>query len=75
MKELSQRNRERFQHILKAIEKIESYTNGLNEDDFVQESIINEAVLFQLSIIGEAIHHISNEILKKYHYCPTKLIQ
>lgn len=54
--------------MLQAIEKIESYTKCLDEDAFVQKSIINEAVLFQFSVIGEAIHHVSNELLQKYNY-------
>ncbi len=68
MKKDRERARERLNHIKSAIDKIEHYTKELQKHDFCDDSITNEAVLFQLSIIGEAIIHIDNDILKKYNY-------
>jgi len=55
-------------HISNAIAKIEHYTKELDEEHFYNDSRTNEAVLFQLSIIGEAIIHVDNTLLEKYKY-------
>lgn len=68
MKTAKERNKERLVHISDAIAKIERYTKGLKEEDFYNDSKTNEAVLFQLSIIGEAIIHVDNSLLEKYNY-------
>lgn len=68
MKSPEERSKERLLHIRAAIKKIEDYTAGYSESQFCTESITNEAVLFQLSIIGEAISHVEKNILSKYDY-------
>ena len=68
MKTAEERNRERLLHISEAIEKIEGYTQGLTEEAFSQDSKTNEAVLFQLTIIGEAIIHVDRSLLERYDY-------
>lgn len=68
MKTAGERNKERLRHIREAITKIEAYTKGLDESDFVDDAKTNEAVLFQLSIIGEAIIHVEGSLLEKYEY-------
>lgn len=68
MKSRSERDKERLQHIIEAIEKIELYTDNLSSDEFLNDSKCNEAVMFQLSVVGEAIVHVSKAILYKYPY-------
>lgn len=68
MKTASERNGERLRHVREAIEKIEAYTDGLDESTFTNDPKTNEAVLFQLSIIGEAIMHVEDGLLGKYEY-------
>jgi uncharacterized protein with HEPN domain len=68
MKNPEERNKERLLHIVGAIEKIELYTGNLSIDEFLNDSMCNEAVLFQLSVIGEAIAHVENKILIKHPY-------
>jgi uncharacterized protein with HEPN domain len=41
-------------HILGAIERIESYTEGLSETDFMKNFLIQDGVVRNLEIIGEA---------------------
>ena len=43
-----------LQHILEAIGKIELYTNGIDEETFMADSMRQDAVVRQLEIIGEA---------------------
>ncbi len=68
MKTPERRNKEWLLHIWEAIAKIENYIEGLAEGGFCEDSKTNEAVLFQLSIIGEAIIHVDSALLGKYDY-------
>ena len=58
MKSPDERNRERLLHIEEAIGKIKLYTANLTFSEFLNDPQCNEAVLFQLSVIGEAIAHV-----------------
>ena len=68
MKNREERSRQRLLHIAEAIEKIEHYTQNKDQDEFANDSQCNEAVLFQLSVIGEAIVQVDQMILEKYPY-------
>jgi uncharacterized protein with HEPN domain len=43
-----------IKHIPGAIERIESYTEGLSETDFMKNFLIQDGVIRNLEIIGEA---------------------
>jgi len=61
-------NREDFaylKHIFDAIAKIEKYLSGVNEQDFYENSLIQDGVIRQLEIIGEAVKRLSTEITKE----------
>ncbi len=47
--------------IVEAIERIESYTKGLTEERFREQTLIHEAVLWNFQIIGEAARHIESD--------------
>jgi len=51
--------------ILEAIERIEEYTEGLDFDDFLENKMVQDAVVRRLEIIGEAVKNISEEIRNK----------
>ena len=68
MKTGSERSKERLSHILEAIDQIEKFTNNVMEQHFLGNAQMQGAVLFQFSIIGEAIIHVDQDILKKYDY-------
>lgn len=51
----------RLQHIEKAIESVKKYTVNENVETFCANSLIHDAVLFQFSVIGEAINHVDTE--------------
>jgi uncharacterized protein with HEPN domain len=53
---------QRLRHILNAIEEIESYTLGIQLEDFLQNSMMRFASIKQLEIIGEACNHLSKEL-------------
>lgn len=56
----------RIADILQAIEQIEEYVKGIQEDEFIDNSLIHDAVLRNIEIIGEAANHVEPEIKKQY---------
>ena len=55
-----------LEDIKSSIEKIESYTNDLSFDEFSKDTMIIDAVVRNLTIIGEAARNIPEEIRLKY---------
>ena len=49
-------------HILDAIKKIEKYTRDIDEETFKKNDLIQDGVIRQIEIIGEAAKRLSNEI-------------
>lgn len=58
----------RLQHIAHAIVTIQNYVAGETSKSFCETNLIHDAVLFQFSVIGEAINFVENEKLDKYDY-------
>ena len=54
--------------MLQAIGEIEKFTKGASKKMFLEDDLRSSAVLFQFSVIGEAINHVEEELLKKYKY-------
>lgn len=54
-----------LQHILEAIEKIQSYLSAKSFEDFEREFLLQDGMIRQLEIIGEASRHISEETKRK----------
>jgi len=62
------RDKARLEHIQNAIERIKGYTANYNKDDFLSNQLLQDAVLYQFTIIGEAIIYVDDEFLQKYDY-------
>jgi len=63
-----------IEDILECIAKIEEYTKEITEDDFYENTQIQDAVLRRLEIIGEAVKNIPNEFRDRYPEIPWKKI-
>ena len=50
-----------LQHIVEAIEQISRYTRGMSESEFFSRTVVQDAVLRQIQVIGEAASCISVE--------------
>ena len=61
-----------FDDILEALRKIAKYTEGLNFDEFSQDSKTVDAVVRNFEIIGEATKKIPEEIKEKYPSVPWR---
>jgi len=61
--------------IIQAIEKIESYTEGFSFNKFTSDTKTIDAVLRNLSVIGEAANNISEETKEAFKDVPwTEII-
>jgi uncharacterized protein with HEPN domain len=56
-----ERAQDYLEHILTALERIQRYTAGKSATDFRSETLLQDAVLRNLSIIGEAAHRLLAE--------------
>ncbi len=56
----------RLEHILNAIEEIESFIKDLDLDGFLNNSLFQSAITRQIEIIGEAANKLSDEMKQKY---------
>ena len=54
----SQRVGDHIEHILGAIERIETYTRGVDRDAFHDNTLLQDAVIRNFEIIGEAANRI-----------------
>jgi uncharacterized protein with HEPN domain len=63
-----------IRHILGAIERIESYTLNFSENDFMQNFMVQDAVIRNLEIIGEASKKISSQLKERHQAIPWKQI-
>jgi len=50
-----------LQHIVEAIDQIDRYTRGMSESEFCSRTMVQDAVLRQIQVIGEAASCISVE--------------
>ncbi|MCP4105263.1 MAG: DUF86 domain-containing protein [Desulfobacteraceae bacterium] len=55
-----------LQHIYDAAVKIGQYIHGIDEDNFLQNSLVQDGVIRQLEIIGEAIKNLSSELRNRH---------
>ncbi len=65
-------NAARLQHILGAIQEIEVYIKGVDRAGFVANSMMYNATLRQLEIIGEASNRLSEDIYLNHTNIPWR---
>jgi uncharacterized protein with HEPN domain len=59
-----------LRHILDAIERIDAYLHGIDETAFYQTSLLQDGVIRQIEIIGEAARHLSKDYRQLYSHIP-----
>lgn len=63
------KDRKKLRDILDAIEAIEAYSLS-NYEEFLADTKTQDAILYNLIIIGEAAHQISGDFQEQYHNIP-----
>ena len=59
-------------HIRDSISKILKYVDGISQDEFNQNSMIHDAVIRQIEIIGEASKNVPESFKNSYQTVPWK---
>ncbi len=61
-----------IEHILKAIDKIHAYSEGMSQSDFRDNELAQDAIIRNIEIIGESTKNISKDLKDKYFKIPWK---
>jgi uncharacterized protein with HEPN domain len=56
-----ERTQDYLEHILEALERIQRYTVGKSADEFIASTLLQDGVLRNLGIVGEAAHRLLAE--------------
>jgi uncharacterized protein with HEPN domain len=59
-----------LRHVLSAIERIERYVQGVDEQAFCDGMLLQDGVIRQLEIIGEAVKHLPASVREEYPDTP-----
>ena len=62
------------QDMLDCIQKIEGYRAGVTADEFAANSLLQDAVVRRLEVIGEAAKHVPQEVRARYPDIPWRTI-
>lgn len=66
--------RQYLQDIIESSSKIKEYMKDLSEEDFYNNTLVQDAVLRRIENIGEAVKHIPKHLRDKYPDIPWKRI-
>jgi len=59
-----------LQHMLDAIHRIETYTGGVPKEKYLDDGLLQDGVVRQLEIIGEASNGLSEKFKEKHSEIP-----
>ena len=59
-------------HILLCISKIQKYTKDLEQTNFNKNELVQDAVIRNIEIIGEAVKKISSDLKSQYREIPWR---
>lgn len=63
-----------LEHISECIAKIQNYTAGFSERDFLANQLVQDAVIRNFEIIGEATKHLSTDFRVRFPQVEWKKI-
>ena len=64
------RDAQRLLDIVVAAEVVEAYLQQINKEDFLAEGLAHDAILRQLTVVGEAAYKVSQEIRARHLEVP-----
>jgi uncharacterized protein with HEPN domain len=62
----------RLTHIAEAAALIAHYIEGISKREFLEDTLRQDAVIRRIQIIGEAVRHLSHELLSNMPDFPAK---
>ena len=63
-----------IQHILERIERIQSFIYGKSLDDFEQSLLLQDAIVRNFEVMGEATKNLTSEFRRTHSHIPWKSI-
>ncbi len=60
--------------VIDSISIIEGYTDKITKEEFLKSTLLQDAVIRRLEIIGEAVKNIPSEVRKNFPEVPWKLM-
>jgi uncharacterized protein with HEPN domain len=61
-----------IRHILAAVDRIQQYTQAISETDFLNNFMVQDAVIRNLEIVGEASKKVSVAVKEKHPEIPWR---
>lgn len=62
MKKADLRLQDYLGHITQAIERINAYTTGIDKEGWLGNTLVQDAVIRNIEIIGEAAHNVQTDL-------------
>lgn len=59
-----------LQDIIESVDAIERFLKNVSKDDFLENQLVQSAVLQKLAVLGEASARISDELKNRYPNIP-----
>lgn len=69
---MSPEEKVRLTHIVEAATLIASYINGVSKEAFLSDPMRQDAVMRRIQIIGEAVRHLSHQVVTSIPDFPAK---
>lgn len=69
------KDRERLQHILAAIERVNRYVKGKSIDDLLKDDMMYYAVVKNIEMMGEAANMLTTEFQESHPETPWKMVK
>ncbi len=61
-----------LRHILDAINQVAEYLHGVDEHVFFERRLLQDGVIRQIEIIGEAVRRLSTDLRHQYEHIPWR---
>jgi len=59
-----------LRHILDATGRVSRFLQGIDQDTFNRDELVQSAVNYQIQIVGEAVRHLSQDLRGRYPTIP-----
>ena len=69
------KDRERLQHILAAIERVNRYVKGKSFDDLLKDDMMYYAVVKNIEMMGEAANMLTTDFQESHPETPWKMVK
>ncbi|MBR5653624.1 MAG: DUF86 domain-containing protein [Prevotella sp.] len=69
------RDKDRLEHILEAIDNVNSYTEGISKEMLASDKLRLHACVYNVQIIGEAVYKLTQDFKDNHPETPWRMIE